>query len=69
MFNLKKNFFKIWMKKVLETVWVSTPYMLKEEKYYIYIVYIVYTVYIVYIIYSIKNKISQILSKYYLNTY
>ena len=51
------------MKKVLETVWVSTPYMLKKEKYYIYIVYIVCIVYIVYIIYSIKNKISQILNK------
>ena len=58
------------MKKVLETVWVSTPYMLKEEKYYIYVVYIVYIVCIVYnIIYSIKNKISQILNKYYLNIY
>ena len=57
------------MKKVLETVWVSTPYMLKEEKYYIYIVYIVCIVYIVYIIYNIKNKINQILNKYYLNIY
>ena len=57
------------MKKVLETVWASTPYMLKEEKYYIYIVYILYIIYIVYIIYSIKNKISQILSRYYLNIY
>ena len=56
------------MKKVLETVWVSTPYMLKEEN-IIFILYIVYIVYIVYIIYSIKNKISQILSKYYLNIY
>ena len=44
MFNLKKIFFEIWMKKVLETVWVSTPYMLKEEKYYIYIVYSVYSI-------------------------
>ena len=30
-FSKKKFFFEIWMKKVLETVWVSTPYMLKEE--------------------------------------
>ena len=53
MFNLKKIFFEIWMKKVLETVWVSTPYMLKEEKYYIYIVYSVYSIYNIYNIYNI----------------